>query len=339
MALAKGCQSVDPEALRDFAIRSSAEVREAMRFVDGLLEEVMGLGLTTQLQCVPIDPKELIERTLRGGVAFPPNVRVVIDAAHTQSILADAAKLQRVLLNILDNARSALGAVGGRVWLLSADAVVEARTVVRIVLGNDGPPIAEQDLEQIFEPYFTKGKVRGTGLGLAVCREIVAAHGGRLGCLSSKATGTEFWIELPAATSLTQAAASDALAPADPLIAVIDDCPFVRESWQLAVHDAEVATFASPSAFLEKLAQDAKWSSRLQVVVTDFDFGAGIAMDGAALARTLASDRLATAIPIFLSTDWAGRDADEGVLFTARVEKRPASLSELLNLARTIRKI
>jgi two-component system NtrC family sensor kinase len=60
-----------------------------------------------------------------------------------------------------------------------------------------GVGIPAENLERIFEPYFTTKSDKGTGLGLAICRRIVEAHGGRIGVTSQLGEGTRFQVYLP----------------------------------------------------------------------------------------------------------------------------------------------
>ncbi len=69
---------------------------------------------------------------------------------------------------------------------------------VEVVIEDDGPGIAPEDLPQIFDPFFTtKGPGRGMGLGLRICQDIVAEHGGRLCVESDGRRGTRVVIQLP----------------------------------------------------------------------------------------------------------------------------------------------
>ena len=72
---------------------------------------------------------------------------------------------------------------------------------VRIAVRDEGRGIAEDQQDRIFTKFFRGDAgatgITGTGLGLAVSREIVEAHGGRMGFESAPAQGSTFWVELP----------------------------------------------------------------------------------------------------------------------------------------------
>ncbi|MBV9877314.1 MAG: hypothetical protein JO025_21475, partial [Verrucomicrobia bacterium] len=74
---------------------------------------------------------------------------------------------------------------------------------VRVSLSDQGRGISPEGLERIFEPFFTTKKV-GTGLGLAVCRTIISAHGGELRAVNNPQRGATFQFTLPAAARGTE---------------------------------------------------------------------------------------------------------------------------------------
>ena len=125
------------------------------------------------------------------------------DGAHSP-VEGDAAALEQVAFNLLDNALSYTPA-GGRVMLEVGD---DASGVVLRVEDN-GLGIPESDLPRIFERFYRVDKARsraegGTGLGLAIVKHIVETHGGHVEVESSVATGesgTRFRVHLPRASS------------------------------------------------------------------------------------------------------------------------------------------
>ncbi|MFO0586880.1 MAG: ATP-binding protein [Polyangiaceae bacterium] len=106
----------------------------------------------------------------------------------------DDAQLRQALLNLVRNAREAMPEGG--------DLHVKVRTIepaaVEIVVEDTGVGIPEEVIGSVFDPFFTT-KARGTGLGLAVTREIIEAHGGHISCERRKEGGTRFRIWLPRA--------------------------------------------------------------------------------------------------------------------------------------------
>ncbi|HEC17549.1 MAG TPA: two-component sensor histidine kinase [Sedimenticola sp.] len=102
--------------------------------------------------------------------------------------------LGQVFLNMLQNSAQAMGDKRGKITLVS-EAAGDTITV-RII--DDGKGIPPEQLSRIFDPFFTTQDVgQGTGLGLTVSRDIIAAHGGSLDVESRPGEGTAFTIRLP----------------------------------------------------------------------------------------------------------------------------------------------
>jgi signal transduction histidine kinase len=121
--------------------------------------------------------------------------RVVEIAGHDAIVRGDAEALLRVLTNLLDNA------------IRHGDAHVAVTTArengtVRVDVVDDGPGFAAEDLPHVFEPLFRADRARGgphAGLGLAIARRLVRAHGGEVCAANDPAGGARLTVELPAA--------------------------------------------------------------------------------------------------------------------------------------------
>ncbi|RMG20004.1 MAG: response regulator [Deltaproteobacteria bacterium] len=118
--------------------------------------------------------------------------------ASSTRVLVDRDRMQQVLGNLLTNA-SKFTPEGGLVEIEVFDASAAAGRV-GFSVWNNGAPIAEEDLERVFEKFErleSAGKVRGTGLGLPICRSIVEAHGGAVWAESTGGDGARFVVTLP----------------------------------------------------------------------------------------------------------------------------------------------
>lgn len=116
-------------------------------------------------------------------------VALRIGAPRALRVAADASQLRRAVLNLLRNAVQATPE-GGEVRLQAERA---DGGQVRVEVGDTGKGIPAEELEKIFAPFYTT-KEKGTGLGLAFVREIVADHGGTLDITSEVGRGTTFAI-------------------------------------------------------------------------------------------------------------------------------------------------
>jgi signal transduction histidine kinase len=112
-------------------------------------------------------------------------------------VYGDRVQLQQVVLNLILNAVEAMGSVetGPRELLISTE---QDHTGVIVAVRDSGPGIAPEDLERIFESFYTT-KPGGTGMGLSICRSIIDAHGGRLWAEANEPRGTVFQFTLPGA--------------------------------------------------------------------------------------------------------------------------------------------
>jgi PAS domain S-box-containing protein len=118
-------------------------------------------------------------------------------AAGVTSVWGDRVQLQQVVFNLILNAVEAMGSVEERQRMLSV--VTEQRAAdVLIAVHDSGPGIDPEHLQRVFEPFYTT-KESGIGMGLSICRSIIAAHGGRLWADANQPRGTVFQFTLPAA--------------------------------------------------------------------------------------------------------------------------------------------
>lgn len=107
----------------------------------------------------------------------------------------DAVQIKRVLINLLDNAVTALGD-GGAIEVRVGPAPERETPMAMLRVADNGPGIPADVRLRIFEPYFSTRK-SGTGLGLAIAQTIVSEHGGTIRARDNHPTGTVFTVELP----------------------------------------------------------------------------------------------------------------------------------------------
>jgi signal transduction histidine kinase len=121
------------------------------------------------------------------------NVKFMIDCKKNFKLFADKDKLFRVFFNLVNNSIEAVDEQNGIVKI-----TVEKNSDYAIFYVYDnGHGIPAKNLNYIFDPFFTEGKQTGTGLGLAVVKEIILAHKGTISVKSEENEYTEFKIEIP----------------------------------------------------------------------------------------------------------------------------------------------
>jgi signal transduction histidine kinase len=141
---------------------------------------------------------DLQETTAKSAVAdalahfdFPENIQIVDLTKSTPAIKIDTDKMKRVFINIIKNAIDAM-IDGGKLTINSE----KINGNVKITFADTGLGISEENLKKLFGPLFTT-KAKGMGLGLAICKRIAEAHGGRVSVESVVNKGTTFTITVP----------------------------------------------------------------------------------------------------------------------------------------------
>jgi two-component system nitrogen regulation sensor histidine kinase NtrY len=113
--------------------------------------------------------------------------------ADLPPLSADREQVRRVLINLIDNAVEAMDRKG----VIEVEAAHDpAARVLRLIVADDGPGIPAEERDKLFLPYYST-KRRGSGVGLAIVRRIVAEHGGAIDVADHHPRGTRFTIELP----------------------------------------------------------------------------------------------------------------------------------------------
>src|SRR5262249_19096050 len=117
------------------------------------------------------------------------------------TVTGDPVQLQQVLVNLVINACDAMADCDGpERRLVIRTGIENGSTAVIVSVTDRGSSIPEEEMEQIFEPFFTT-KAKGMGLGLSVCRTIIAAHRGKLWATNNADRGATFHFALPIAAS------------------------------------------------------------------------------------------------------------------------------------------
>jgi len=182
-----------PDQTAEALARCGARTADSLKQLDNLVNAMLAFarGGASRERVSVSALLEQVAEWLRP--ALRPGARLTIRSeAHTLSVRANAASLVSAVLNLATNA---LQAVTGPLELqLLARATPEGRA--QIVVSDDGPGVPAAIRARIFEPFFTTRK-HGNGIGLAIVKSVVEAHGGSVHLADSTA-GATFIIELPA---------------------------------------------------------------------------------------------------------------------------------------------
>ena len=169
-------------------------VLKEIRRVNEIIEQFLSLSRPFQLNLKPSSIRELLNHliTLFQEEAASQNIdlRAEIDADLT-SIKMDHEKLTQAFINIMKNGMQAME--GGGLLRIKATSFKDS---VKVVISDSGPGIPPEQMEKIFNYYYTT-KERGVGLGLPIAHRIIEAHGGQLKVESRVGSGTQVTITLP----------------------------------------------------------------------------------------------------------------------------------------------
>jgi two-component system sensor histidine kinase HydH len=149
-----------------------------------------------------VDTVALVDEVL--GVLPPPSgVTVERRAAGPVVAVADRDMLRQVLLNVVGNGYQAMPEGGTLTVTVGEDA-----TGAQLRITDSGVGMSDDVRQKLFEPFFTT-KARGVGLGLAVCKRIMDAHGGTITVNSEPGSGSTFIVTVPQVRVPRQAAVAD----------------------------------------------------------------------------------------------------------------------------------
>ena len=173
-----------------------AIVGESQRLV-AMLEElsVYASGARRVINPRPVRLDALVAEVARREALEAAETGLRVDTAGIgeATVLADAYYLRQVFDNLVRNAREAMDGQDDPRLSLS---IVRAGGNAEVRVADNGPGISPENLGRVFQPFVsTKGK--GMGLGLAICKEIVEGHGGRLEVDSTPGVGTTFTVVIP----------------------------------------------------------------------------------------------------------------------------------------------
>jgi predicted ATPase/signal transduction histidine kinase len=188
------------------AAAAAARIAEYAHRASGVIESIRQMTKKSAPTRATLDVNDAIRETvtLLGSEIRRRRVVLKVDLAiGSHSVLGDPVQLQQVIMNLMMNAMEAMATVDDRpriLWLSTETAPSE--TVV-VAVADVGVGLPAGEMEHLFEAFFTT-KPNGLGVGLAICRSIIRAHGGALWASPNHPCGSVFRFTLPAASSVPQ---------------------------------------------------------------------------------------------------------------------------------------
>ncbi len=285
--------------------RANNLVRQILAFSRQQKHERRPIGLDT----VILDAIPLLRAMLPASI----DIRTECEAS-TPPVLADAAQMQQVLMNLCTNAAQALGSRPGRIEIALCGVQLDARgsepladlpagAYVRVSVTDDGVGMSRETLDRIFDPFFTtRDPGEGSGLGLSVAHGIARAHDGGIVACSRPGLGSTFHLYLPVwegAGAVAEPEHPPAPGQGERVLLVDDEDALIAvASLLLKRMGYAVTAFTDPVAALAEIRRDA---GEIRLVVSDLTMPE---INGVELAREV--QRMRPGLPVLLTTGYTG---------------------------------
>jgi signal transduction histidine kinase/CheY-like chemotaxis protein len=306
---------------------SIEQILKAGWYLLELIDEVLDLGLIESGKLsLSIEPVSLGDLLADCEAMMEPQARragitVGFEAPDERlHVQADRTRVKQVLVNLLSNAIK-YNRVGGRVEVRSRRSPSGRR--VRVSVQDTGEGLSADKLAQLAEPFNRLGREggaeQGTGIGLVVCKRLLALMGGEFGVESTVGVGSVFWFELPA--SAPPAVMPGSVLPAPPLPPASATLASMRTVLCVEDNPANLMLVAQLLARRPDIrllsARDGRrgiemaQASRPDVILMDINLPG---ISGTAALRLLASDPATHDIPVIaLSANAMPRDIERGL--------------------------
>lgn len=190
-------EPTNTEKLKQLTSRIISSARRA----SDIVQHVRSMAQSGDRERLPLDAKELVEEALLfvHHDIESKHIKLTISADPSRlAVLGDRIQLQQVVVNLVVNSIQAVSQTDSVERRIRIGIDGDAAGGVCFSIRDSGPGIAAQDLDRVFDSFFTT-KAEGMGIGLAVCHSIITAHGGSIQAANHPDGGACFRFSLPAA--------------------------------------------------------------------------------------------------------------------------------------------
>jgi hypothetical protein len=188
--------SAEPPNMTNARVAAERIVRDG-KDAGEVVRRIRALFKKSALTMVDLDVNNVIDEVLRLIRTEAVKKRVTVETDLEKKlpfVQGDRVQLQQVIFNLLLNGIEAMETVDDRARELQICSKQQDQNTIVVEIRDHGTGLA--DAEKAFEAFYTT-KEKGMGMGLAICRSIVEAHGGHLGITPSRGAGTTFFFTLP----------------------------------------------------------------------------------------------------------------------------------------------
>lgn len=296
------------------------EVYAAGNRAKELVKQILAFARQSEEEKKPIKVQTIAEEVVKFVRSTIPTFIEIRTHFTTQALVhGNATQIHQVLMNLCTNAAHAMHDGGGVLEVSLEEVTIDVSPqwydkqlvpgkYLQITVADNGPGIENEQLEMIFDPYYTtKGVGEGTGLGLAVVKGIVEDHGGAVSVFSKPNEKTVFTIYLPTTGYLDPQKAEGVvgLSTGNEHILLIDDEPPIIKMTSRLLESLGYKITTRTSSY-EALELFKAKSADFDLVITDITMPQ---MTGDMLATELLNVR--RDIPIILCTGYSSRISDE----------------------------
>ncbi|RYD96633.1 MAG: PAS domain S-box protein [Sphingobacteriales bacterium] len=190
-------KKINEPAIADIASKAKRQIDRMQTLISGFLDIArIGEG-RIQLNLKRFDMADLVRLAEEESLATITSHRVIFAPIEHMPVEADHDKIEQVIINFINNAVK-YSPKGSEINV----SAVTQHGIVRVSVADRGMGISKKDQDHIFKRFYRVDRaemqtVKGFGIGLFICKEIIGLHHGKIGLTSKPNEGSEFWFELP----------------------------------------------------------------------------------------------------------------------------------------------
>jgi len=165
-------------------------IQNSIEYADAIVSDLLDYAAEIHLTPEVTTPRSITRESV-AALTVPHNITIENVSEDNPKVIVDSKRMKRVFTNLIKNAIDAMPE-GGKITIASNQSKYAAEITIR----DTGPGMPASVTEDIWKPFQTT-KAKGLGLGLAICKRLVDAHGGNISLSSRIGEGTTVTLHLP----------------------------------------------------------------------------------------------------------------------------------------------